>query len=323
MRIGIVGATGIVGQELVAILAASSVQICELRLAASSKSVGKKVPTHLGECTLVELNTDFFRGLDFCFFCVSAAVSSKWVPAAASQGVVCVDNSSAFRMDAEVPIVVPEVNGELLAQRPQIIANPNCCVAQLTAALHPLNRKFGLEEVNVCTYQSVSGAGEEAMRQLATEAVNYPHLNWCRGQYIFNIIPEIGPCDPNGHSLEEQKIIQETRKILQHPQLPIVANAARVPVFWGHCEGVSFVSRAPATASQIRQCLLNAPNIVLCDEGPQPVSVRGANSVFVGRIRQNIWHRQRSFSFWLVADNLRKGAAHNALSILETWCEMR
>jgi len=328
VRIGIVGATGIVGQELLIILAEGSFTIRELRLSASSRSVGKRVLTHLGEQSIVELDEDYFRELDFCFFCVSCDVSRKWVPVAAARGVVCIDNSSAFRIEKDVPVIVPEVNGFLLKNRPRIIANPNCCVAQLTAALNPINTRFCFEEVSVCTYQSVSGAGNDALRQLLTEADCYPNLNMDKGQLLFNIIPNIGSSDGSGHYQEEQKIIGETRKILGLPDLPMAVTAARVPVLRGHCEAVSFTTRYPATAEQIRQCLVNAPNIKIMDDiysntHPQPVLAQHTNHVYVGRIRENSWHKERSFSIWVVADNLRKGAAHNALSIVEAWCEMK
>ena len=326
MRIGIVGATGIVGQELINLLADSSVTVSEIRLSASTGSVGKRVVTHLGERTLTELNAEFFTALDFCFFCVSSDISRKWVPVAAARGAVCIDNSSAFRMEKGIPIIIPEVNGHLLQTRPRIISNPNCCVAQLCVALKPVATRFGLEELSLCTYQSVSGAGYKSMNQLASEVSKAGSNKVVKGQFLFNVIPNIGPSDLSGTYQEELKIIQETRKILDLPNLPIAVTAARVPVYRGHCEAVSFITQEYPTTEQLRHCLSLAPNIRIIDdiaknEQPQPVSVQYTNHVYVGRIRKNSHHRERSYSIWVVADNLRKGAAHNALSIVETWCE--
>jgi aspartate-semialdehyde dehydrogenase len=325
VRIGIVGATGIVGQELTEILADSSVKVSELRLSASTGSVGKRVVTHLGEQRIANLDEEFFADLDFCFFCVSSELSRKWVPVAAARGAVCIDNSSAFRMERDVPIVVPEVNGDLLKTRPRVIANPNCCVAQLVVALGPIDEAFGLDELSVCTYQSVSGAGQKAISQLDAEVASAALKNEPR-QFLFNVIPNIGPCDSRGIYQEERKIVEETRKILDLPRLPIAVTAARVPVYRGHCEAVSFVVKRLASAAQIKNRLINAPNILVIHDNvkdlhPQPVSIQYTNQVYVGRIRENSYHRENSYSMWVVADNLRKGAAHNALSIAEKWCE--
>lgn len=325
MRIGIVGATGIVGRELVSILGDSSLKINELRLAASPASVAKAVQTHLGERAISELNPDFFGGLDFCFFCVSSLISKKWVPVAVSHGVISIDNSSAFRMYPDVPIVVPEVNGPLLSSHPPVVANPNCCVAQLTAALYPIAQQFGLEEVVVSSYQSVSGAGQQAVEQLNGEIYSFPDIPCLPGQFLFNVLPVIGKTDDQGHSFEESKIVQETRKVLNLPGLAISATAARVPVIRGHCLAVSLVTEVGVPAEDIRRCFASAENIVLMEDSnyPQPITVQNTNQVYVGRIRANCFHKPRSFSMWVVADNLRKGAAHNALKIAETWCNAK
>ncbi len=319
MRIGIVGATGIVGRELVSLLATSKLKATELRLSATTRSVGKKVATHLGEQNIAELNVGFFSGLDLCFFCVSGGVSETWVPVAKAEKVLCIDNSSRYRMEADVPLVVPEVNGELLRGQQQIIANPNCIVSPLTVALNPIQRNFGLEDLCISTYQSVSGAGHEAMAQLETELNSYPsRLSQGQGQFLLNIIACIGSCDSRGHSQEEMKIIQETRKILDLPALPMAVTAVRVPVKRSHCQAITFITKCGTSAEEIRQ-VLSAGNVQVSDEAPQPIAVQGTNQVYVGRIRENREHRPRSYSFWLAADNLRKGAALNALSIAEHW----
>lgn len=322
MRVGIVGATGIVGQELLKILAESTIEVKDLKLSASPGSVGKRVSTHLGEQAILELNEEFFAGLDVCFFCVSSDISRRWVPVAAARGVMCIDNSSAFRMQADVPVIVPEVNGELLQTGPRIVANPNCCVAQLVVALAPIHKQFGLEEVHLSTYQSVSGAGQRALEQLERELTAAARL--APGQYLLNVIPHIGPCDEQGHCQEELKIIEETRKVLNCPCLPMTVTAARVGVLRGHCQAVSFRTCYETSSEEIRECLKEAANIRIVDDRsalkfPQPALVQHTNEVYVGRIRANTQHLSRSFSLWIAADNLRKGAAHNALSIAEAW----
>jgi aspartate-semialdehyde dehydrogenase len=324
VRVGIVGATGIVGRELLMLLAESTIEVKEMRLSASPGSVGKRVSTHLGEQAIIELNEEFFAGMDLCFFCVSGDVSRRWVPVAAARGVMCIDNSSAFRMLAEVPIVVPEVNGDLLRTGPRIVANPNCCVAQLAVVLAPIHRQFGLEEVHLSTYQSVSGAGQRALEQLERELAEAVRFN--SNQFLFNVIPQIGPCTDEGHCQEELKIIEETRKVLNCPCLPMTVTAARVGVFRGHCQAVSFRTCYQTTCEEIRENLREAANIRLVDdelgqEFLQPVMVQHTNQVYVGRIRANTQHLSRSFSLWIAADNLRKGAAHNALSIAEVWVQ--
>lgn len=318
MRIGIVGATGIVGRELVSLLAASKIKATELRLSATAGSVGKMVATHLGEQRVTKLNADFFCGLDLCFFCVSAAVSEQWAPVARAQNVTCIDNSSAFRHQGDVPLVVPEVNGELLQRRPQLIANPNCCVSPLAAALSPIHRHYGLEDLCISTYQSVSGAGQAAIAQLQAELAAGPLANQRLDQYLFNVIACIGSCNQEGHSQEEIKIIQELRKILDLPVLPIAVTAVRVPVLRCHCQAVTFITKRKASVEQIKR-VLAARNVVISDAPPQPVSVGHSNEVYVGRIRENHYHHPQSYSLWLAADNLRKGAALNALNIAEHW----
>jgi len=318
VRIGIVGATGVVGRELLSIVADSRLGIAELRLSASSRSVGKKVITPWGELVLKELNQLFFEELDLCFFCVSSTISRRWVPVATTQGVICIDNSSAFRMEPNVPIIVPEVNADLLKNGPKIIANPNCCVAQLVPVLAAINREFQLEEVWVSTYQAVSGAGQNEQKQLEDEATSYPTSD--RHKYLFNVLAGIGDEDGRGHCQEEYKIIHETRKILVCPHLPMAVNTVRVPVFRGHSLAVSFRTHRSADVQTIQGCLALAENIVLASgDELLPTSVAGTDQVYVGRVRENTWHKDQSFSLWIVADNLRKGAAGNAAKILERW----
>ncbi|HOB34485.1 MAG TPA: aspartate-semialdehyde dehydrogenase [Bacillota bacterium] len=319
MRVGIVGATGIVGRELLELLAAgTSIRISELRLSASPRSAGKKLMTAWGELTIRSLDEEFFCGLDLCFFCTGKTISARWVPAAVARGVRCLDNSSAFRMQEGVPVIVPEVNGNLLSADLRLVANPNCCVAQLTPVLHPVKVHFGLEEVTVSTYQAVSGAGQDAMEQMARELAQHPRSVGA-GQLLFNLIPYIGRRNNAGHSEEEEKIVRETRKILELPTLPMAVTAVRVPVMRGHALAVTFKTRKEAVPEEIGQLLSSAPNLRVVD-APQPIVAQHTNAVYVGRIRSNSAFAHRSFSLWIVADNLRTGAAHNALKTAEAWC---
>ncbi|MTI94482.1 MAG: aspartate-semialdehyde dehydrogenase [Firmicutes bacterium] len=325
-RLGIVGATGIVGQELLALISDSKFADKPPKLAASSKSAGAKLDSAWGRLEVESVSERFFSQLDFCFFCVEPQVSQNWIPRALAKNVVCVDNSSAYRMNAAVPIVIPEVNGRILETRPQLIANPNCSTAQLTVALNPIHQAFGLKNVFVSTYQSVSGAGFEALKQLYAEAQSFSDAEAdVEYEYFFNVRPLIGGCDQEGICQEELKIIQETRKILEQPELPIAVTTARVGVPRSHCQAVTFVTEKDCTVERLSTVLAEAENIVVTDDPVQlyPGMCSGRNTVSVGRIRANKYHQDKSFSIWVSADNLRKGAAHNALSIVETWCGVK
>jgi aspartate-semialdehyde dehydrogenase len=327
LKIGIVGATGIVGSELVSLLEDTTLLISELHLTASGASIGKEVTTPLGIKRLEALGEDFFKDLDCCFFCVKPEVSKKFVPLALAEGAVCIDISSAFRQEPEIPVIVPEVNGHLLQRKPKLVANPNCSTAQLTVALNPILQTFGLERISVATYQSVSGAGHGAIRQIEEEAKAYA-LKGLDGlgpqPYLFNVIPLIGDVDHVGNSGEEAKIIRETRKILQQPHLPMTVTAARVPVFRGHSEAVHFETIEECRTEDIRRSLADGTNIRVLDDSsfgrqPQPLHIQKTNQVWVGRIRATPDCGPKAFAMWVAADNLRKGAAHNALMIAEAW----
>lgn len=317
MRIGIVGATGIVGRELVSLLATSKLEVTELRLSATSRSKGIVVATQFGKQNITELSADFFPRLDLCFFCVSASVSEKWVPVAKEQDVVSIDNSSRYRLEEDVPLIVPEVNGEHLGQGEMIIANPNCIVTPLAVALNPIKNLVGLEELCLSTYQSVSGAGQKALDQLEDEIDKYPGPSK-DGQFLLNVLGSIGSIDSYGHSQEEIKIIKETRKILGLPDLPMAVTAARVAVKRGHCQAVTFTTKRWASTEEIRE-VMEAEGIIVTDTPPQPLALGGSDCVYAGRLRENKEHRPRSYSLWVGADNLRKGAALNALKIAEEW----
>lgn len=322
VRIGIVGATGMVGRELLTLLQTSRLKLREIRATASAASVGKTVAGPQGPVSVEPLVPEFFAGLDFSFFCTGTEISAAWIPRALSACTVVIDNSSAFRSDPRVPLLVPEVNGKLLSDKPRLIANPNCCVAQLTPVLAPIAKAYGLSEVTVTTYQAVSGAGMARTNALAADAELYPHCSSGRGRLLFNILPAVGSVNKQGHSGEEEKIVVETRKILNQPRLPMAVTSARVPVFRSHCLAVTLSTECACTAADLEQVLSAAKNVaVVQGTGPEPVQAAYSNCVFVGRIRANCYLRHRSFSLWIVADNLRKGAADNALSIAEHWCD--
>lgn len=321
VRIGIVGATGMVGQEMLALLGESKLAPEEIRASASASSAGKILPTPLGPVTVQQLTDTFFTDLNFCFFCAGTEVSRAWIPRALKAGTVVIDNSSAYRADPGVPLIVPEVNGYLLAGRPRLVANPNCCVAQLVPVLAPVAKAFGLLNVTIATYQAVTGAGYRPTRELETDAAQFPRSAPRADRLLFNVLPAIGAVDSWGHCEEEKKIVHETRKILNLPRLPVAVTSARVAVLRGHCLAVSLTTENNCSASGVVQALADAANVEVYGHGPQPVQAAFKNCVAVGRIRANTFWGERSFSLWIAADNLRKGAAHNALAIAEHWCD--
>ncbi|WP_428624871.1 aspartate-semialdehyde dehydrogenase [Sedimenticola sp.] len=327
--IAVVGATGAVGEAMLAILAERQFPVGKLYALASQRSVGKRVAygeKHLSVQDLAEFD---FSKVQIALFSAGAAVSAEYVPKAVEAGAVCIDNTSQFRYDPEIPLVVPEVNPERIADYRQrgIIANPNCSTIQLMVALKPIHRAVGIERINVCTYQSVSGAGHRAIEELAGQTARLlngqsikPHV--FPKQIAFNVLPQIDQFMDNGYTREEMKMVWETRKILGDDALQINPTAVRVPVFFGHSEAVHIETREKIGADQAREILSNAPGIVLVDEPieggyPTPVTESaGQDGVFVGRIREDISHH-RGLNLWIVSDNVRKGAALNTIQIAE------
>jgi len=325
-RVAILGATGMVGRQFVNILQERNFPIEELKLLASGRSAGESLDFYDEQITVEEAGARSFEGIDIALFSAGGDASRHFAPAAVKQGAVVIDNSSAFRMDKNVPLVVPEINPRDIAWHNGIIANPNCSTIQMVVALNPLHRVNTIKRIVVTTYQSVSGTGKAAMSELENqsrlvldnkEAVPhvYPH------QIAFNIIPEIDVFLDNGYTKEEWKMIEETRKILHAPDIAISATCARVPVFVSHSESVNVELEKPLSPDEALRLLAKAPGVRILDEPavnlyPHPVAAAGADEVFVGRIRRDL-STPNGLVLWVVADNIRKGAALNAVQIAE------
>jgi aspartate-semialdehyde dehydrogenase len=327
--VAVVGATGAVGECLLSILAERRFPVHRLVPLASERSRGLKVPFRGEEIPVEVLESFDFAGVDIAFFSAGGAVSALHAPRAAAAGAAVIDNTSHFRLDPEVPLVVPEVNPDALAswRRKGIVANPNCSTAQLMVVLAPLHRAAGLERIQVATYQSVSGAGRSALEELGrqtAELLNFREVKPKRFpvQIAFNLIPHIDAFEPNGYTREEMKMVWESRRILSAPALRVSATCVRVPVFYGHSEAVAIETRRPLSVEEARRILAQAPGVELVDEArdggyPTPVThASGKDPVFVGRLRQDLSHPQ-GLMLWVVADNIRKGAALNAVQIAE------
>jgi aspartate-semialdehyde dehydrogenase len=330
MNVAIVGATGMVGQEFIKVLGQRNFPMNSLHLYASDRSAGRKLTINQKEVEVKETTPQSFDGIDIALFSAGAEISQHFSPIAAQAGVVVIDNSSAFRMDPEVPLVVPEINAEDIKEHKGIIANPNCSTIQLVVALYPLHQANPIKRLIVDTYQSVSGTGAAALEELSEQARQvlegrsivphvYPH------QIAFNILPEIDLFMDNGYSKEEWKVVEESRKIMHANEIAISATCARVPIFIGHSEAVHIEFSEPMSPDTARRILAEAPGVKVLDDPnislyPQPWSVAGSDEVFVGRIRKDSSH-DCGLVMWVVADNLRKGAALNAVQIAEAAVE--
>ncbi len=326
--IAIAGATGAVGQCLLEILEERRFPSAELIPLASERSAGETVRCAGRDHVVRDLATFDFKGVDIAFFSAGGSVSREHAPRAAAAGAVVVDNTSEFRYVDDVPLVVAEVNPEKIHDRPRgIIANPNCSTMQMLVALAPIHRAAGITRINVATYQSVSGAGRSALEELALQTaalLNFqdPESKRFPVQIAFNLIPHIDDFQPNGYTREEMKLVWETRKILGDDSIQVNPTAVRVPVFYGHAEAVHLETREKLGADEARRLIAAAPGIEVVDDPrpggyPTPVThAAGKDPVFVGRIREDISH-PRGLSLWIVADNIRKGAALNAVQIAE------
>jgi aspartate-semialdehyde dehydrogenase len=331
-NVAVVGATGAVGREMVEVLAERGFPVNDLRLLASHRSAGEEIDFGSQSLKVEELKSDSFQGINLALFSAGAAVSKQFAPLAVKAGSVVVDNSSAFRMEPDVPLVVPEVNPQALAGHKGIIANPNCSTIQMVVVLKPIHDQAGIKRVVVSTYQSVSGTGKRAMDELFEQSklmicfqkddirpMSYPH------QIAFNCLPHIDEFLENGYTKEEMKMVNETRKILGEETLPITATTVRVPVFIGHSESVNVETDRKLTAAQVREILSHAPGVVVADDPanciyPLPLNASGTDETFVGRIREDE-SVACGLNLWIVADNLRKGAALNAVQIAELLVE--
>ena len=327
-NVAVVGATGAVGEEMRKILAERLFPVDRLRLLASERSAGQRLEFCGQQVPVEVLDEDSFDDVDIALFSAGSSVSARYAPAAVDAGAVVIDNTSRFRMDDDVPLVVPEVNAREIADhvRRGIIANPNCSTIQMVVALKPLYDAAGITRIVVSTYQSVSGAGRQAMEELGTqtaalfngrevECERFPH------RIAFNCIPHIDSFLPNGYTGEEMKMIRETRKILGDPDIRITATAVRVPVFCSHSESINVETRTKLSAGDVRAILREAPGVLLQDDPqdndyPLATEVTGKDATFVGRIREDD-SVDNGINLWVVGDNLRKGAALNAVQIAE------
>jgi len=329
VNVAVVGATGAVGEVMIEILAERNFPVGELHLLASERSEGKVVRFAGRSCKVKRLDEFDFAGTNIGLFSAGAAISAQYAPRAAAAGCVVIDNTSQFRYDDDVPLVVPEVNpGAIAAHKARgIIANPNCSTIQMVVALKPIHDAVGIERINVATYQSVSGAGGKGVRELAAQTADLLNARPIEPkaftrQIAFNVIPHIDAFLENGYTKEEMKMVWETRKILDAPTILVNPTCVRVPVFYGHSEAVHIETRTKISAADARALLVNAPGVCVIDErenGGYPTAVAdgaGKDPVFVGRIREDISH-PRGLDLWIVSDNVRKGAALNSVQIAE------
>jgi aspartate-semialdehyde dehydrogenase len=331
-HVAVAGATGAVGNQMIACLEERDFPVGSLKLLATRKSVGRKLEFRGEQIAVAELTEGSFKGVDIALFSAGGGTSEKFAPAAAAAGCVVVDNSSAWRMDPEVPLVVPEVNAHAVAgyTRKGIIANPNCSTIQMVVVLNPLHRQYGIKRLVIATYQAVSGTGKKAIDELSeqTRAIFnskeiekkvYPH------QIAFNCLPHIDVFYDNGYTKEEMKLVNETRKILEDDTIAITATTVRVPVFYSHSEAVNVETRKPVTAAAVRALLESAPGVKVVDDPqnnlyPLAIEAAGQDLTLVGRIRQDE-SVPNGINLWVVADNIRKGAATNAVQIAEVLAE--
>ncbi|MGB5403853.1 aspartate-semialdehyde dehydrogenase [Robiginitalea sp.] len=321
MKVAVVGATGMVGAVMLEVLEARKFPVDELLVVASERSVGKKLPFAGAQLTVIGLQQALEAKPDIALFSAGATTSLEWAPEFAASGTTVIDNSSAWRMDPKVKLIVPEINAALLEASDKIIANPNCSTIQLVMVLAPLHKKYGLKRVVVSTYQSVSGTGVEAVQQLENEVAGvqgkmaYPH------PIYKNALPHCDVFQENGYTKEEMKLAREPQKILNDRTFSVTATAVRIPTAGGHSEAVNIEFHRDFDLEQVREILRDTPGVVLQDSPsenlyPMPVTAHGKDEVFVGRIRRDE-SQANSLHLWVVADNLRKGAATNAVQIAE------
>lgn len=339
-HVAIVGATGAVGEQLLNVLADRNFPIKELTLLSSKRSAGKKIQFKDREYTVQEAKPESFAGVDIAFFSAGGSVSKALAHEAVKRGAVVIDNTSAFRMEPDVPLIVPEVNEAELKNHKGLISNPNCSTIQMVVALEPIRKKYGLSRVIVSTYQAVSGAGAKAVTEMVDQTKQIlqgeeiqPEIlpvasDKKHYQIAFNAIPQIDKFQENGFTFEEMKMINETRKIMNLPELEIAATCVRLPVAVGHSESVYVeVKDGSPTVEEIKELLAEAPGVVVKDNPdeqlyPMPIDAVGKYDVFVGRIRKDL-DRENGIHMWVVSDNLLKGAALNSVQIAESLIKLQ
>ena len=325
-RVAIVGATGMVGQEFIKVLEQRNFPVESLDLLASDRSAGKKLYFNHREIEVKETTPESFKGIDIALFSAGADISRYFAPLAVQAGAAVVDNSSAWRMDPKVPLVVPEINVEDIKKHKGIIANPNCSTIQMVVPLYPLHKTNPIRRIIASTYQSVSGTGIAAMDELTNQTKQVlngqtvvPHVY--SHQIAFNVLPEIDVFLDNAYTKEEWKMVEETRKIMHDDNIAVSATCVRVPVFIGHSEAVTVEFTNSISPDEARRILSQSPGVKLMDDPaislyPQAYSAAGTDDVYVGRIRRDVSH-SNSLVMWIVADNIRKGAALNSVQIAE------
>ena len=327
MKIAVVGATGLVGSKMLQVLDERKVKMDELIVTASERSVGREVFFRGAPYKIVSVDDAIAARPDIAIFSAGAAASRQYAPRFAAQGTYVVDNSSAWRMEKDVPLVVPEINADTITKDTHIIANPNCSTIQMVMALAPIHKAYGIKRLVIATYQSVTGSGVKGINQLHREencqlsTVNsqlppaYPH------QIYYNVIPQAGDFTDNGYTTEEEKLVNETHKILRDDHIAITATATRVPVTGGHSEAVNVETEIPFEIEDVRQLLAAMPGVVVQDDPahndyPMPLFSFDKDEVFVGRIRRD-FSIPNGLNLWIVSDNIRKGAATNAVQIAQ------
>lgn len=322
MRVAIVGATGMVGQVLRRVLEERAFPIDELLPVASARSVGKSVVFKGKEHTIISMETAIEQAPDLAIFSAGSNTALEYAPLFAAKGTIVIDNSSAFRMDEDKPLIVPEVNLHHLRKEDRIIANPNCSTIQLVVALAPLYQRYGIDRLVISTYQSMTGTGMKAVRQYDQERAGTPTTDPAYPHPIFqNCLPHCDVFFDNGYTREELKLVRETRKIMGDAQLRITATAVRVPVQGGHSESVNVQFHQDYDLEEVRTLLAAAPGVVVLDDPntnqyPTPLQAQDKDAVFVGRLRRDL-SQANSLNLWVVSDNLRKGAATNTVQIAE------
>jgi aspartate-semialdehyde dehydrogenase len=328
-KVAVVGATGAVGLEMIRMLEGRNFPVERIKLLASERSIGKKLIYNGKEVTVELLTKESGRGVDIALFSAGTTVSKKFAPSFAANGCFVIDNSSAWRMEKDIPLVVPEVNSHDLKKDKKLIANPNCSTIQMVVVLKPLHDFAKIKRIIVSTYQSVSGAGQKGINELADQVIAWaqgetiPAANKFQYQIAFNLIPQIDIFMENGYTKEEMKMANETKKIMGDNSIEISATCVRVPVFRSHSENVWIETEKPISPRQAKDLLLKAEGIQLLDEPenkkyPMPLFAESMQTTYVGRIRSDISTKNNALTFWVVSDNLLKGASLNAVQIAET-----
>ncbi|MFH0789424.1 MAG: aspartate-semialdehyde dehydrogenase [Pseudomonadota bacterium] len=327
-NVAVAGATGAVGNQMIRCLEERDFPVNTIRFLASARSVGKTLLFKGEPVPVEELKEDSFKDREIALFSAGASTSQKFASQAVQAGCVVIDNSSAFRMDPAIPLVVPECNSHRIAAGPGIIANPNCSTIQMVVALKPIHDLVRIKRIIVSTYQAVSGTGQKAIFELQNQIRDLSQgkkaeVNVYPYQIAYNCLPQIDVFLENDYTKEEMKMVNETRKILEDESIRVSATTVRVPVFYGHSEAVTIETDKKITSQEVKDLLRNAPGVVVIDDVankkyPLPLMAEGKDEVFVGRIREDI-STEKGIAMWIVSDNIRKGAATNAVQIAEIW----